>query len=274
MSRSYLYYCGKLDFGGRFYSHFDIMNKDCASEYVFEGEIDTSLCNTDGLVKNVIVEDVHSLPCKEPQESECERESLFSASHESKCTELHEDLIGSSKSDSELPEGISLEENNQREKTLDDVMIRTYAGLSPESVPECPLTRLENISCNVPVSEVVEEPRANKGVSEVRDLDNPSKASAVDTPYICNENVVQSCDPVRESCTGGQKGEPSNRGSFKGNIVTRYFNIAGHRECHRNPIAEFAVEVNGVTVIIKEFASSMSGGSKQPTLQQVHLAEY
>ncbi|XP_037782151.1 zinc finger protein 37-like [Penaeus monodon] len=253
MSRSYLYYCGKLDLGGRMYSHFDIMNRDCPNECVFEGEIEAPLCNLDRLVKNVIVED--ALPSNEPQDNDGERESPFSASHDSKCNAPNEVLIRCSKSGSELLKGISLEKNNRREKILDDVTIRTYTGLSSESVPECPLRRPEKVPCNVPVSEKVEESLANKQVSEVCDLVSPSKASAVELPYICKENVVQSCDTIRESYgTSGQKGMPSNKGGWKYNIVTRYLNEASHGECNRNPVAEFAVEVNGVTVIIKEFA--------------------
>lgn len=100
----------------------------------------------------------------------------FPARHESKCTVLNEDLISCS---SELPEGISSEENNQRGKTLDDVLNRTYTSLSSESVPECPLTRLEKGPCNVPVSEVIKEPFVKRGASEVCDLDIHGKASAV-----------------------------------------------------------------------------------------------
>lgn len=263
MARSVLCYCGRFGNRGLACAQFEVRNRD--SEYGTEGEIDTSLCNLDEHVQCEVVEDLLVLPSNESQENEFEREDPFSARCKSKCTALSENLVSCSKSGLEFPEDSSLDKNNQQEKTLDDVSCRTYTDTSSESVSECPLAKIENVPCNVPVLEVVEETHTSQGTSEVCEIDSHSNVSAVQIPHVCNKNVVQSCDTVRDSCDiSGQTGIPSNINALKGSFVTLHLNTANYVEGKRNPIAEFAVEVNGMTVIIKEFVGPCQEDRNNP----------
>lgn len=250
-------YCGKVNSAGRPRAHFDITSKGDQSENRVEGEIDTSLCNLDDYVQYVFVKDLQALPRDESQEKGSGIESLLSGRDESKAV-CNDDVISGCRPSPELPESTSSEEDNRRQETSGDISVRTPVGssskLSSMSVSEPSLPRPKKGPSDLPVSKTIEEPHTNKGASGFCNIDVDSNASAVNIPYSSQEDTVRNCDTDKEYCDiSGQNCIPRNTCGFSGNFVTLYVNMVGQGESKRIPIAEFAVEVNDVTVIIKEF---------------------